>query len=91
MRSEKRDKCVGSVTPWAVSQTTPKNHSRCQGKLSVLKEQYYVHKGRDARLSSIVRLWRNEFQRWEKEAAARLQAREESVTDVTKSFLWVVR
>ena len=57
----------------------------------MLKEQYYVHKGRDARLSSIVRLWRNEFQRWEKEAAARLQAREESVTDVTKSFLWVVR
>ena len=50
----------------------------------MLKEQYCANKGRDARLSSVVRLWRNEFQRSEKEAAARLQTRDENVTDVTK-------
>ena len=72
------------VTPWAVSQTTPKNHSRHQGKLSVLKEQYQARKMQDARLSNVVRLWRKVFQRWEKEAAARLQTHDENVTNVTK-------
>ena len=39
--------------------------------LSVLKKQYRTRKKRDARLDNAVRLWRKEFQRWEKEAAAR--------------------
>ena len=49
----------------------------------MLKEQNCTRKERDVRLSNVVRLWR-EFQRWEKEAAARLQTRDENVTNVTK-------
>ena len=49
----------------------------------MLKEQNCARKERDARLSNVVRLWR-EFQRWEKEAAAHLQTCDEHVTDVTK-------
>ena len=33
-----------------------KNHSRYQGKVSVLKEQYWARKMQDARLGNIVRL-----------------------------------
>ena len=50
----------------------------------MLKERHCTHKERDARLSNVVRLWKNEFQRWEKETAARLQTRDENVTDVTE-------
>ena len=50
----------------------------------MLKKRHCTHKERDARLSNVVRLWKNEFQRWEKETAARLQTRDENVTDVTE-------
>ena len=71
------------VTPWAVSQTAQKITRDTRERSLCSRNNTGPARCKMQGLATLSD-WRKVFQRWEKEAAARLQTRDDNVTYVTK-------